>query len=38
MDDDEFINIKTYKINKLKEMIKSGEIVDGKTIAALAYI
>ncbi|MEG1256360.1 NUDIX hydrolase [Clostridium sp.] len=38
MDEDEFINIKTYKINEIKEMIKNGEIVDGKTIAALSYI
>lgn len=37
-DDDEFINVKSYSINKIKEMVKSGEIIDGKTIAALAYL
>ncbi|SFA87519.1 NUDIX hydrolase [Clostridium frigidicarnis] len=37
-DDDEFINVKEVKLNKIKEMIKSGEIEDGKTIAALMYI
>ncbi|MEG2289319.1 MAG: NUDIX hydrolase [Clostridium sp.] len=38
MDEDEFINLKTYKISEIKKMVKSGEIIDGKTIAALAYI
>ncbi|MEG0308758.1 MAG: NUDIX hydrolase [Clostridium sp.] len=38
MDEDEFINLKTYKISEIKKMVKSGEIIDGKTISALAYI
>lgn len=37
-DDDEFINVKSYSIDKIKEMVKSGEVIDGKTIAALAYL
>lgn len=38
MDEDEFINLKTFNLDKIKEMVKKGEIVDGKTIAALAYL
>lgn len=34
-DEDEFINVKEIKKGKLKAMIKSGEIVDSKTLAAL---
>lgn len=37
-DADEFTNVKVMNLNKLKEMIKQGEIVDGKTISALAYL
>ncbi|MEW8954939.1 NUDIX hydrolase [Clostridium sp.] len=37
-DDDEFINLREINISKVKEMIKSGEIEDSKTIAALMYI
>lgn len=37
-DEDEFINVKEIKIKKLKEMIKNGEIIDGKTISSLAFI
>ncbi len=37
-DDDEFINLREVNINTVKEMIKSGEIEDSKTIAALMYI
>ncbi|WP_096877961.1 MULTISPECIES: NUDIX domain-containing protein [Clostridium] len=32
-DEDEFINVKKISLNKVKEMIKSGEIIDGKTLA-----
>jgi len=37
-DEDEFTNIKIYNINKVKEMIKNGEIIDTKTISILSYI
>lgn len=37
-DEDEFINLHEYKIEKIREMIKSGEIIDGKTIAALSFL
>ncbi|AEB75953.1 NUDIX hydrolase [Clostridium botulinum] len=37
-DEDEFINIHEIKIEKLKEMIKNGDVIDGKTIAALTFI
>ncbi len=37
-DEDEFIEIVPYKINKIKQMIKSGEIMDVKTIASLMYL
>ncbi len=33
-DEDEFINVKELKVDKVKEMIKKGEIVDAKTISA----
>ncbi|NMM61352.1 NUDIX hydrolase [Clostridium sp. P21] len=33
-DEDEFINVKEFKIDKVKEMIKKGEIIDAKTISA----
>ena len=35
LDADEFIDVKAYTIEELKEKIFSGEIVDGKTIAGL---
>lgn len=38
MDEDEFINLKTFTLDEVKAMVKSGEIIDGKTIAALAYL
>lgn len=38
MDEDEFINLKTFTLREVKAMIKSGEIIDSKTIAALAYL
>lgn len=37
-DEDEFINVREIKINKIKEMIKNGEITDAKTISAFMMI
>lgn len=37
-DEDEFINVKEMKIEKIKEMIKSGEITDAKTISAFMFL
>ncbi|MBA5850601.1 NUDIX hydrolase [Clostridium sp. cel8] len=37
-DEGEFINLKEIKIDKAKEMIKSGEIVDAKTISAFTFM
>lgn len=37
-DEDEFTNIKIFTLNQIKEMIKSGEIIDTKTISILAYL
>lgn len=37
-DDDEFINVKSYKLSEIKNMIKEGIIFDAKTIASLMYI
>ena len=37
-DEDEFINVKAYKLSEIKEMIKQGEIIDAKTISAFMYI
>lgn len=37
-DDDEFINVKKIKIDDIKKMIKNGDIIDGKTIAALMFL
>lgn len=37
-DEDEFINIHEVKIKDIKEMIKSGAIVDAKTICAFMYL
>ena len=38
LDEDEFVNVKPYTLEKLEEMIYSGAIEDAKTIAAiLAY-
>lgn len=34
-DEDEFINVREINIKDLRAMIKSGEIIDGKTLAAL---
>ena len=35
LDEDEFIDLKAYTLEELKEKIFSGEIEDSKTIAAL---
>lgn len=37
-DEDEFINLHKVKVNKLKEMIKNGEVCDAKTISAFMYL
>lgn len=37
-DEDEFIDVKEMKINDLKDKVKIGEIIDGKTIAALSFL
>ena len=38
LDEDEFVDVKAYTLEELKEMIFSGKIEDSKTIAAiLAY-
>ncbi len=37
-DQDEFINVKEVKLDKIKEMIKNGEIIDAKTICAFMMI
>lgn len=37
-DEDEFINVREMKIEKIKEMIKSGEITDAKTISAFMFL
>ena len=38
LDEDEFVDVKAYPLDELKEMIFSGRIEDSKTIAAiLAY-
>jgi ADP-ribose pyrophosphatase len=37
-DEDEFINVKELKIERVKEMIKSGEIIDAKTISAFMML
>lgn len=37
-DEDEFINNYEIKLDKLREMIKSGDVIDGKTIAALTFL
>lgn len=37
-DEDEFINLRIYSIDEVKNMIKNGEIIDGKTVAALSLL
>ncbi|MDQ0149179.1 NUDIX hydrolase [Eubacterium multiforme] len=37
-DEDEFIEVKPYKIKEIKEMIKDGRIIDTKTISAFMYV
>ena len=35
LDDDEFIDLKAYSLEELKEKIFSGEIEDAKTVSSL---
>lgn len=37
-DEDEFINVREYKLSEVKEKIRNGEIIDAKTIAVLSYL
>ena len=37
-DEDEFIEAEPYKLKEVKEMIKSGKIIDTKTISAFMYL
>ena len=37
-DEDEFIEIESFKLSEIKEMIKSGKIIDTKTISAFMYL
>lgn len=38
LDEDEFLSVEKYHIEELKKMILSGEIKDGKTIAAVSKV
>ena len=37
-DEDEFTIVKSFAVDQVKKMVRAGEIVDSKTICALAYI
>lgn len=37
-DEDEFTNVKIYKLNEVKEMVRNGEIMDTKTVAMFTYL
>lgn len=37
-DEDEFINVREIRVEKVKEMIKNGEIIDAKTISAFMFL
>jgi len=37
LDDDEYLEVETYTIDELMDMIAKGQIKDAKTIAALSY-
>ncbi|MGG7164037.1 NUDIX hydrolase [Clostridium ihumii] len=37
-DEDEFIELEEVKLNEVKTRIRNGEIIDGKTVAAMALI
>lgn len=37
-DEDEFTNVKIMNINEVKEKIKQGKIIDGKTVSIFSYI
>lgn len=38
LDDDEFINVQRYSPDELASMVKSGEITDAKTVAAIFWL
>lgn len=38
LDDDEFTEVKVFTLEEIKEMIKSGEIIDTKTISSFMYL
>lgn len=38
LDDDEFLEVEKYPLQKLVDMVMSGEITDGKTIAAILKV
>ena len=37
-DEDEFTNVKVMNINKVKDMIRKGEIIDAKTVSVFSYL
>lgn len=37
-DEDEFTNVKVYKLDEVKKMVKKGEIIDAKTVAMFSYL
>lgn len=37
LDEDEFINVERYTLSETEQMIKNGDICDGKTISAILY-
>jgi ADP-ribose pyrophosphatase len=37
-DEDEFTNVKVYKLKEVKEMVRKGEIIDTKTVSMFAYL
>lgn len=37
-DEDEFTNVKIMNINEVKQKIKNGEIIDGKTVSIFTYL
>ena len=38
LDEDEFTEVKSFNLDEVKSMIKSGKIIDTKTISILAYL
>ena len=37
-DEDEFTKVKSFPLSKVKEMIREGKIIDGKTISIMAFL